>query len=122
MAIESPLLEISIEGATPGVLYNVTGGMDLGMVELDEAARVIAEAADPDANIIFGATIDEVDGQGGQDHPDRDRLRRRARQGPPIGGGTVGPRSNGTGFNQSFGGFGTNLPPARQAHLPARAH
>jgi cell division protein FtsZ len=61
-AIESPLLEISIEGAT-GVLYNITGGPDLGMMEIDEAARVISEAADPDANIIFGATIDESMGK-----------------------------------------------------------
>ncbi|MGH6914779.1 MAG: cell division protein FtsZ, partial [Geminicoccales bacterium] len=61
-AIESPLLEMSIDGAT-GVLYNITGGADLGMVELDEAARVIAESADPDANIIFGATIDEAMGK-----------------------------------------------------------
>ncbi|HEX5504850.1 MAG TPA: cell division protein FtsZ [Thermomicrobiales bacterium] len=61
-AIESPLLEISIEGAT-GVLYNITGGPDLGMMEIDEAARIISEAADPDANIIFGATIDESMGK-----------------------------------------------------------
>ncbi|HKP52145.1 MAG TPA: cell division protein FtsZ [Chloroflexia bacterium] len=56
-AIESPLLEISIEGAK-GVLFNVTGGQDLGMLEVHEAASVIQQAADPDANIIFGAVID----------------------------------------------------------------
>jgi cell division protein FtsZ len=57
-AIESPLLEISIEGAK-GVLFNVTGGPDLGMLEVHEAASVIQQAADPDANIIFGAVIDQ---------------------------------------------------------------
>ncbi|MBI4066717.1 cell division protein FtsZ [Candidatus Gottesmanbacteria bacterium] len=57
-AIASPLLEISIEGAK-GVLFNITGGTDLTMAEVDEAAKQIAAAVDPDANIIFGATIDE---------------------------------------------------------------
>lgn len=57
-AIASPLLEISIEGAK-GVLFNIIGGPDLTMNEVDEAAKAIAAAADPDANIIFGATIDE---------------------------------------------------------------
>jgi cell division protein FtsZ len=57
-AIASPLLEISIEGAK-GVLFNITGGPDLTMSEVDEAAKQIASAVDPDANIIFGATIDE---------------------------------------------------------------
>ncbi|MBI3343163.1 cell division protein FtsZ [Candidatus Gottesmanbacteria bacterium] len=57
-AIASPLLEISIEGAK-GVLFNITGGADLTMAEVDEAAKQIAAAVDPDANIIFGATIDE---------------------------------------------------------------
>jgi len=57
-AIASPLLEVSIEGAK-GVLFNITGGPDLTMAEVDEAAKQIASAVDPDANIIFGATIDE---------------------------------------------------------------
>ncbi|OGG11265.1 cell division protein FtsZ [Candidatus Gottesmanbacteria bacterium RBG_13_45_10] len=57
-AIASPLLEISIEGAK-GVLFNITGGADLTMAEVDDAAKQIASAVDPDANIIFGATIDE---------------------------------------------------------------
>lgn len=58
-AIASPLLEISMDGAR-GVLFNITGGPDLTMNEVDEAAKIIAQAADPDANIIFGATIDEA--------------------------------------------------------------
>ncbi len=57
-AISSPLLEMSIDGAK-GVLFNITGGKDLTMAEVDEAAKQIAAAVDPDANIIFGATIDE---------------------------------------------------------------
>lgn len=57
-AIASPLLEISIEGAK-GVLFNITGGSDLTMMEVDEAAKLISSAVDPDANIIFGATIDD---------------------------------------------------------------
>ena len=57
-AISSPLLEISIDGAK-GVLFNIIGGNDVSMSEVDEAARMIADAVDPDANIIFGATIDE---------------------------------------------------------------
>lgn len=58
MAISSPLLEMSIDGAK-GVLFNITGGNDLTMSEVDEAAKLIASAVDTDANIIFGATIDE---------------------------------------------------------------
>jgi len=57
-AISSPLLETSIVGAT-GVLLNVTGGADLGLLEINEAAEIVQDAADPDANIIFGAVIDE---------------------------------------------------------------
>ncbi len=57
-ATSSPLLETSIEGAR-GVLINVTGGTDLGLYEVNEAADIIASFADPDANIIFGAVIDE---------------------------------------------------------------
>ena len=62
MAIASPLLEVSIEGAK-GVLFNIVGGPDLSMSEVSEAAQIISQAADPDANIIFGATIkdDQLD-------------------------------------------------------------
>lgn len=58
MAIASPLLEVSIQGAK-GVLFNIVGGSDLSMNEVNEAAQIIAQASDPDANIIFGATIKE---------------------------------------------------------------
>ncbi len=57
-AVDSPLLEMSINGAK-GILFNITGGNDLSMFEVDEAARIITEAADPEANVIFGAVIDE---------------------------------------------------------------
>lgn len=59
MAISSPLLETSIEGAR-GVLLNITGGTTLGLFEINEAAEIIAQAVDPEANIIFGAVIDET--------------------------------------------------------------
>ena len=55
-AIESPLIEVSIDGAK-GVLFNVTGGYDMSMAEIQEAAEVITSAVSPDANIIFGATL-----------------------------------------------------------------
>jgi cell division protein FtsZ len=58
LAIHSPLLEASVEGAR-GILLNITGGEDLTLFEVNEAAGVIAEAADEDANIIFGAVVDE---------------------------------------------------------------
>jgi cell division protein FtsZ len=57
-AISSPLLESSVEGAT-GILLNITGGGDLGLFEVNEAAEVISSAADANCNIIFGAVIDE---------------------------------------------------------------
>ena len=57
-AISSPLLDVSIEGAR-GVLFNIVGGQDLSMSEIDEAATIIAKSADPDADIIFGAVIDD---------------------------------------------------------------
>lgn len=57
-AVSSPLLEVSIDGAK-GVLYNIVGGADLTMNEVDQAAKIISEHVDADANIIFGATIDE---------------------------------------------------------------
>ncbi len=57
-AISSPLLEISIEGAT-GILFNIIGGPDMTMKEIDKAARIISEMAHPDANIIYGTTIDQ---------------------------------------------------------------
>ena len=94
MAIASPLLEVSIEGAK-GVLFNIVGGSDLSMTEVNEAAQIIAQAADPDPKIIFGATIQE-------DQLDQvkisviatgfDETRRRLREyvGTGIGSGSLG--------------------------------
>jgi cell division protein FtsZ len=57
-AISSPLLEASVEGAT-GVLLNITGGSDLGLFEVNEAAEMVQSASAPDSNIIFGAVVDD---------------------------------------------------------------
>ena len=57
-AIYSPLLETTIEGSR-GVLLNITGSSNLGLFEVNEAAELVAQAADPNANIIFGAVIDD---------------------------------------------------------------
>lgn len=59
MAINSPLLEFSIDGAK-GILFNVHGGSDMTMLEINEAANIITESIDPNAKVIFGATIDEA--------------------------------------------------------------
>jgi cell division protein FtsZ len=101
LAISSPLLEESVEGAT-GLLLNITGGRDLGLFEVNEAAEIVQGAADANANIIFGAVIDEQQGDNvlvtviatGFDHgrarpraareETRDRARLRDR-GPRIG-------------------------------------
>ncbi len=53
------MLEVSVEGAR-GVLFNITGGRNMTMHEIDEAAKTITDAVDPDANIIFGAVLDET--------------------------------------------------------------
>ena len=113
-AIASPLLEMSIEGAK-GVLFNITGGPDITMAEVDEAAKQIAASVDPDANIIFGATIDEnlVDQvkitviATGFDETKK-RLRELSGR-PPLG----------TGMDR--GAFQTSLPPQMQTGTPPQA-
>jgi cell division protein FtsZ len=62
LAISSPLLEASIEGAT-GIILNITGGNELGLFEVNEAAEIVHNAAHQDANLIFGAVIDETFGE-----------------------------------------------------------
>ncbi len=90
-AISSPLLEESVDGAT-GILLNITGGKDLGLFEVNDAAEIIQNEADPNANIIFGAVIDEsmsddvrvtvigtgFDHRPGPQHPPRVARRARA--------------------------------------------
>ena len=91
LAIASPLLEEAIDGAT-GILLNITGGRNLGLFEVNEAAEIVQSAADRDANIIFGAVIDEqqedevsvtVIGTGFQHHG----VRLRGDRPPPDSGG-----------------------------------
>jgi cell division protein FtsZ len=60
-AVSSPLLETSVEGAT-GILLNITGGPDIGLFEVNEAAEVVTSASDQNANVIFGAVIDDAAG------------------------------------------------------------
>jgi len=84
MAISSPLLEASIDGAH-GVLLSIQGGSDLGLFEINEAAQLVANSAAPDANIIFGAVIDDALGDevrvtviaAGFDEPQAGRMRPR---------------------------------------------
>jgi cell division protein FtsZ len=91
IAVSSPLLEASIEGAT-GILLNITGGPEIGLFEVNEAAEVVTGAADQNANVIFGAVIDDslggevqvtviATGFGGQG---RRRRRRESEREPPI--------------------------------------
>jgi cell division protein FtsZ len=91
-AISSPLLEDSIDGAT-GILLNITGGKELGLFEVNDAAEIIQHAADANANIIFGAVIDESMGEDervtvigtGFDHRPGRTARRDSRQRPDRG-------------------------------------
>jgi cell division protein FtsZ len=95
-AVSSPLLEASIEGAT-GILLNISGGSDIGLFEVNEAAEVVTGAADQNANVIFGAVIDDslggevqvtviATGFGGQG---RRRRRREAERERPIPAATA---------------------------------
>src|SRR4051812_42387007 len=91
-AVSSPLLEASIEGAT-GILLNVTGGSEIGLFEVNEAAEVVTSAADQNANVIFGAVIDDSMGDEvrvtviatGFGGGTRRRRRREAGVGAPVG-------------------------------------
>ncbi len=130
MAIASPLLEASMDGAH-GVLLNISGGSDLGLFEINEAAQLVADAAHPEANIIFGAVIDDALGDevrvtviaagfdAGAPTPVRRVETRRAPEStpPPLApsGSSSGP-SRGEG--PSGGGAGT--PAASGAPTPLR--
>jgi cell division protein FtsZ len=105
IAISSPLLEESVDGAT-GILLNITGGKELGLFEVNEAAEIIQSAADPNANIIFGSVIDEsmgdevrvtVIGTGFDHRPGRAvRRERRGRSEHPDRGPRIGDRERST--------------------------
>ena len=72
-AVNSRLLDVSIDGAK-GVLFNIKGSEDMTLHEVNEAAEIIRQMVDPEANIIFGATIDDTPGRRDPDHGDRHRL------------------------------------------------
>jgi len=102
-AISSPLLEESVDGAT-GILLNITGGKDLGLFEVNDAAEIIQNAADANANIIFGAVIDEgmsedvrvtVIGTGFDHRPGRS-ARRESRAARPDRGPRISDRQRST--------------------------
>jgi cell division protein FtsZ len=110
MAVSSPLLEAAIDGAT-GILLNITAGSDIGLFEVNEAAEVVTSAADQNANVIFGAVID--DSLGDQVRvtviatgfgPKKGRPRREAAR-EPYGRGADRPsseRSQGAASSTSF--------------------
>jgi cell division protein FtsZ len=124
MAISSPLLEASIDGAR-GVLLSISGGSDLGLFEINEAAQLVSEAAHPEANIIFGAVIDDALGDevrvtviaagfdGGQPPPkgSRDKVLNSPYAGRDEAAAPGGARTGASGDLQrpapSFGGLGS---------------
>src|SRR5258708_21007567 len=121
MAISSPLLEASIDGAH-GVLLAIQGGSDLGLCEINEAAQLVSNSAAPDANIIFGAVIDDALGDevrvtviaAGFDESQVGRAGRvRPVSATPSFGGTSSPASEFTA-----GGAGPASPPPRAGAPP----
>jgi cell division protein FtsZ len=121
MAISSPLLEASIDGAH-GVLLSIQGGSDLGLFEINEAAQLVANSAAVDANIIFGAVIDDALG---------DEVRvtviaaglDQGRNSLSSGSGASSAESGGTAFSStsSLGGFGSAAGAPAPALVPAPA-
>ncbi|EXU68887.1 MULTISPECIES: cell division protein FtsZ [Streptomyces] len=125
MAISSPLLEASIDGAR-GVLLSISGGSDLGLFEINEAAQLVSEAAHPEANIIFGAVIDDALGDevrvtviaagfdGGQPPAkNRDKVLGSYSGGnreEGSGGSSNRPAGQESGSRPSFGGLGSVTP------------
>ncbi len=129
-AISSPLLEASVDGAH-GVLLSIQGGSDLGLFEINEAARLVQEAAHPEANIIFGAVIDDALGDevrvtviaagfdGGTPTKRKDdralgQVSGRT-QAPPAAAPLAPPTSNGYSTGASTLGSVTNRPPVQPA-------
>ncbi|MGC5345959.1 cell division protein FtsZ [Streptomyces sp. DT24] len=146
MAISSPLLEASIDGAR-GVLLSISGGSDLGLFEINEAAQLVSEAAHPEANIIFGAVIDDALGDevrvtviaagfdGGQPPARRENVlgagaNKREEPAPPparaaepvrqtSGLGSVPPREESAGTSEPVSaGHDSPLPPVSSPHVP----
>jgi len=138
LAISSPLLEASIDGAH-GVLLSIQGGSDLGLFEINEAARLVQEAAHPEANIIFGAVIDDAlgdevrvtviaagfDGGSPQRRTDEGARQGVQQQRPPQmpqgrPQGLGGQQEQGGGLAPAQGGFGGGSQPVmpRQGQVP----
>jgi cell division protein FtsZ len=127
MAISSPLLEASIDGAH-GVLLSIQGGSDLGLFEINEAAQLVANSAAVDANIIFGAVIDDALGDevrvtviaAGFDEQRHGRSGSAAATGRPSGSAVTAP--GGPGLGGSGGGTGSpGYPPAAGVAASAAA-
>ncbi len=110
LAISSPLLEASIDGAH-GVLLSIQGGSDLGLFEINEAARLVQEAAHPEANIIFGAVIDDALG-------DEVRVTVIA---AGFDGGSPQKRTDDRALGTVQGGGRPPSVPAQQSGAPARS-
>lgn len=108
LAISSPLLEASIDGAH-GVLLSISGGSDLGLFEINEAARLVQEAAHPEANIIFGTVIDDALG---------DEVRVTVIAAGFDGGGPVKRNDGALGTISTGGRPGTPPPPAAPVTSP----
>ena len=143
LAISSPLLEASIDGAH-GVLLSIQGGSDLGLFEINEAARLVQEAAHPEANIIFGAVIDDALGDevrvtviaagfdsGGPEAPPRPRAalgqvaggqrgRARRRRRSPVPAPAAGPAAHARGCAAQQPRPGAERPDAPRAHRSER--
>ncbi|KNE79367.1 MULTISPECIES: cell division protein FtsZ [Streptomyces] len=127
MAISSPLLEASIDGAR-GVLLSISGGSDLGLFEINEAAQLVSEAAHPEANIIFGAVIDDALGDevrvtviaagfdGGQP-PSKSQSRDKVLG--SYGGREETPAPAPVESRPSFGGLGSVTPSREEEPEPA---
>ena len=114
-AVSSPLLEdVSISGAE-GVLVNITGGRDLTLHEVNEAATVVTQAAGDEANVIFGSVIDRQHGRRAVDHGDRDRL--RSRRAAAQAGVLCAPRG---GRSAPAAAVAPRRPPQREPHARAR--
>jgi cell division protein FtsZ len=128
LAISSPLLEASIDGAH-GVLLSIQGGSDLGLFEINEAARLVQEAAHPEANIIFGAVIDDALGDevrvtviaagfdGGAPARRADDRALGTIQGRPTPSGDVPVGQNGSSSHSPFGASGAPAAPPSE-HVP----
>ena len=125
MAISSPLLEASIDGAH-GVLLSIQGGSDLGLFEINEAAQLVSNSAAVDANIIFGAVIDDALGDEVRVTViaaglDQEQAGRGVGRDGAAGGGSAGADADGSSFSISRSASPAPAPSASPAPAPAPA-